>query len=74
MNTPVIATNHGGVKDIICDDKNGYFFEVGDSRILALNIIKARDLKFDGYNYISNNFSLEKMVTKTIQVYERVLE
>ena len=73
MNTPVIATNHGGVKDIICDDENGYFFEVGDDEKLASNIIKARNLKFDGYNYISTNFSLRNMVDKTIQVYERVI-
>ncbi len=73
LNTPVIATNHGGVKDIIIENKNGYFFEVGDDEKLASNIIKARDLKFDGYNYISTNFSLTNMVDKTIEVYERVI-
>mgnify|MGYP000691585101 FL=1 len=28
MNKPVIATNHGGVKDIIIENENGFFFEV----------------------------------------------
>ena len=27
MNTPVIASNHGGAKDIIIDQKNGLLFE-----------------------------------------------
>ena len=73
MNKPVIATNHGGVKDIIIENINGFFFEVGDNKGLAKKIIKAKELSFDGYNYISNNFSLENMLDKTIEVYERVL-
>ena len=71
MNTPVIATNHGGVKDIIIENENGFFFEVGDEKKLANNILESRNLSFDGYNYISNNFSLENMVRKTIEVYKK---
>lgn len=70
MNTPVIATNHGGVKDIIIENENGFFFEVGDEKMLANNILKSKELKFDGYKYISENFSLENMVDKTIEVYK----
>jgi glycosyltransferase involved in cell wall biosynthesis len=73
MNKPVIATNHGGVKDIIIENENGFFFEVGDEKELANNILKARNLSFDGYNYISSNFSLENMVNKTIDVYKGIL-
>lgn len=72
MNKPVIATNHGGVKDIIIENINGFFFEVGDEKELALNIIKAKDLSFDGYSYISKNFSLENMVSKTLEVYRNL--
>ena len=72
MNTPVIATNHGGVKDIIIENVNGFFFEVGDDKELANNILKSRNLSFDGYNYISNNFSLENMVNKTLEVYRNL--
>jgi glycosyltransferase involved in cell wall biosynthesis len=74
MNKPVIATNHGGVKDIIIENVNGFFFEVGDDKELARNILKSKKLSFDGYNYISNNFSLENMLDKTIAVYKKVLE
>ncbi len=70
MNTPVIATNHGGVKDIIIENENGFFFEVGDEKMLANNILKSKELSFDGYKYISENFSLENMVDKTIEVYK----
>lgn len=70
MNKPVIATNHGGVKDIIIENINGFFFEVGNDKELADNILKSRNLSFDGYNYISNNFSLGNMLMKTIKVYE----
>lgn len=70
MNTPVIATNHGGVKDIIIENKNGFFFEVGNDNELAQKIIESKKLSFDGYNYISNNFSLNNMLEKTIDVYK----
>ena len=73
MNKPAIATNHGGVKDIIIENVNGFFFDVGDNKQLALNIIKAKDLSFDGYGYISKNFSLENMVDRTLEVYERLI-
>jgi len=72
LNTPVIATNHGGVLDIIQENINGYFFETGDEIELADKIIEAKDLKFDGFNYIKENFSLEQMVEKTIKVYEKI--
>ena len=70
LNTPVVATNHGGVKDIIIENENGFFFEVGDEKELAKKIIKSKSLSFDGYNYISNNFSLNNMLDKTINVYK----
>lgn len=72
MNKPVIATNHGGVKDIIIKNENGFFFEVGDDKSLANNILKSRNLEFDGYSYISSNFSLENMVNKTLEVYRKL--
>jgi len=70
LNTPVIATNHGGVLDIIVKNKNGYFVEIGDEKNFAKQIIKAKNLKFDGFNYVKENFSLEQMVEKTIKIYK----
>ena len=73
VNTPVVATNHGGVKDIIIAEQNGYFFDNGNYEQLASNILKASKLKFDGYSYISSTFSLDQMVDKTVEVYKKVL-
>lgn len=73
MNTPVIATNHGGVKDIIVENENGFFFEVGDEVELSSKIIKSIDLEFDGYEYISQKFSLENMLEKNIKVYNECI-
>jgi glycosyltransferase involved in cell wall biosynthesis len=73
MNKPVLATNHGGVKDIIIENVNGFFFEIGDDKELANNILKSKKLSFDGYTYISNNFSLENMLNNTIEVYRRLI-
>lgn len=73
MGTPVVATNHGGVRDIIKEGENGYFFSVGDSEALARQILKAKELKFDGFDYISKNFSLEQMVEKNLEIYRELL-
>jgi glycosyltransferase involved in cell wall biosynthesis len=73
LGTPVVATNHGGVLDIIIENENGFFYPVGDSESLAKSIDQCSHLKFDGYHYISENFSLQKMVQSTIKVYEGVL-
>jgi len=74
MHTPVVATEHGGVLDIIKKGENGYFYPVGDSIQLATVIEKSKNLKFDGYTYVSKNFSLEQMVTKTLKVYRGLVE
>jgi len=70
MNTPVVATNHGGVLDIIRENENGYFYPAGESEKLAECIEQGRSLEFDGYSYISQYFSLEQMVDKTLKVYK----
>ena len=44
MNKPVIATNHGGVKDIIIENKNGFFLKLSNDKELAKNILKSRNL------------------------------
>ncbi|WP_309498458.1 glycosyltransferase family 4 protein [Sulfurovum sp.] len=73
LNTPVVATNHGGVLDIIVEGENGFFYPVGESKALAKCIEQCKDLSFDGYQYIYENFSLEKMVQSTVSVYRELL-
>lgn len=70
LNTPVVATNHGGVKDIIIDGVNGFFYEVSNEKELADKIILSKNLNKNSREYIEKNFSLDKMVEATIRVYE----
>ncbi|ALV25154.1 glycosyltransferase, family 1 [Campylobacter iguaniorum] len=74
LNTPVVASNHGGVKDIIINAKFGYFFEIGDFKGLCDKILLANELKFDGFKYIKNNFSFKQMFDKTMEIYTRIIE
>lgn len=73
MNIPVVASNHGGVKDIVKDSINGYFFEPFDEVELAQKIASAKGLKFDGFSYISSKFTLKNMTDETIKVYKEVV-
>ena len=73
LNTPVVATNHGGVLDIIVEGENGFFYPVGESEVLANYIEQCKTLEFNGYIYIKKNFSLEQMVENTIKVYREAL-
>lgn len=70
LNTPVVATNHGGVLDIIQEGINGYFTKISDAQDLAEKILLAQALHSNGYEYISHTFSLEQMVEKTLLVYK----
>jgi len=74
MNTPVVATAHGGVLDIIKEAENGYFFEVENAKDLSEKIVLASKLEFDGFSYISKNFSLLNMVKETLAVYENLVK
>ncbi|MGG7073157.1 glycosyltransferase family 4 protein [Campylobacter sp. 9BO] len=73
INTPVVASNHGGVKDIIIEGKNGYFFEPLNASELAEKILLAKELKFDGFNYIIDKFSLDKMCKENIKIYKELI-
>jgi len=73
LNTPVVATNHGGVLDIIVEGENGFFYPVGNANELAHKIDTCSTLNFDGYKYISENFSLKKMVQSTLSVYRELV-
>lgn len=72
LNTPVVASNHGGVKDIILEGENGFFFKIGDFKGLCDKILLANKLKFDGFNYIKENFSFEQMFDKTTKIYKDI--
>ena len=74
MNVPVIATNHGGVLDIIEDGKNGGLFDVGDHLAFSVSIETCLREGFSELrSKVVSAFSLDQMVDKTVRVYRQVV-
>ncbi|MEI8205378.1 MAG: glycosyltransferase family 4 protein [Kiritimatiellales bacterium] len=74
MNTPVIATRHGGALDIIEEGLNGFLVSPSSVNELAEAIRKQKDIPRIGLReYVLGRFTLEKMVETTIDVYEKAL-
>lgn len=74
MNTPVIASAHGGSLDILLDGVNGFLFPPGDDDALADRISQA--IKFDFptmREHIDRCFSLAHMTETELAVYSEIL-
>lgn len=71
-----VASNVGGIRTLIQDGYNGLLVPPGDDLALAEAIIrlladpdKRKYLGDNAREFIKNNFSLEKMVSRTEEVY-----
>lgn len=78
---PVVAFATGGIKDIIRDEINGLLVRPFAVKELADAILKlilddelARRLKKEAYNFVAENFSVERMAENTLSVYREVLK
>ena len=78
---PVVATMTAGAREIIDADKTGLLVPIGDAEALADAICallydpKRRErLADEARRMVSERFSLDRMITKTEQVYRDVLE
>lgn len=74
---PVIATATGGIPDIICDGESGVLLASPSAKTIAekldeirkhTNIARARGESLQ--QRVSNIFTLEKMVSETVRIYE----
>nr|VFK25503.1 MAG: Glycosyltransferase involved in cell wall bisynthesis [Candidatus Kentron sp. MB]VFK31671.1 MAG: Glycosyltransferase involved in cell wall bisynthesis [Candidatus Kentron sp. MB]VFK75605.1 MAG: Glycosyltransferase involved in cell wall bisynthesis [Candidatus Kentron sp. MB] len=75
MNTPVIATRHGGALDIIEEGIDGELFAPGNVRELREKIITASNrITPDLRARTLRRFSLRQMVDKTIHVYRTLID
>jgi glycosyltransferase involved in cell wall biosynthesis len=78
---PVVSTMTAGAREIIDEDKTGRLVPIGDAQALAeaicelLNDPKTRErLASNALRKVSEQFSLDRMVVRTEQVYQEVLE
>jgi glycosyltransferase involved in cell wall biosynthesis len=79
--TPVIATNVGGVSEAVLDGKNGLIIQPNDAKKLAYALQYLLDnedvrIKFGdaGRKWVSKNFSSEVIVEKLLGIYNELLE
>ena len=77
---PVVATNTGGLPEIIHDGKTGRLVAPGEPEALADGIVEmltrveaAKAMADEGRAMVQNYFSIDAMVDKNIEVYQRVL-
>lgn len=75
MNTPVVASAHGGSLDILIDGQNGLLFEPGNDRDLAEKIEQALQIQFKNMReHILENFSLARMTEDELAVYHELID
>ncbi len=78
---PVIASNVGGLPEIVPDGKTGFLFEMGNAGALSEAIIKANKLSNDEYELFSQNarnFAEEKFnedvhYKKLMEIYQEAV-
>ncbi|MBI4652534.1 glycosyltransferase [Candidatus Desantisbacteria bacterium] len=78
---PVIATNVGGLLEIIKSGKNGFLVEPGDiasAGNMALKILKnekiQNKMRFFSRDFVEMHFSLAKIVTQYEDYYRKILD
>jgi glycosyltransferase involved in cell wall biosynthesis len=81
MGRPVIATDHGGAREILRDDETGWLVPPGDAQALAETIARALDLPQSkrltlaerAMAHMRAHFTTKAMTDRTLAVYEEIL-
>ncbi|MCD6171969.1 MAG: glycosyltransferase family 4 protein [Thermoplasmata archaeon] len=78
--TPIVATKVGGIVEIIENEKNGIIVESGNTKETAKAILKIleddrirKNFSKKGRKMAEDRYSWDKIVKKTINVYEKLM-
>jgi len=78
---PVVASNVGGIPEIVENEKNGYLIEK-DDRVIFSKMLKylseecevRKKMGKEGYEIINKKFNSEKIVNQIDELYTKILE
>jgi len=81
MGRPVVATDHGGARETVIEDKTGWLCKPSDADSMAraiakglgLNTQKRETMAQNAMTHIREGFSKQTMCSKTLDVYNEVL-
>jgi len=79
--TPCVASNVGGIPDVIVDGVNGYLVEPKNPQLLAKRIKQLtvndnllQDMGIKGRQFVEKNFSWQGKVREILNIYQTILE
>jgi glycosyltransferase involved in cell wall biosynthesis len=80
MGVPVVATDVGGNKELVENEKTGLLVPPGDSGALAEAVIRllgdkslAKSCAEEASRRVRNNYSIDAMVDNTIALYQKLI-
>ena len=81
MEKTIIASNIGGSKETIIDEKTGFLYEAGNAKSLSNKILTIinmdenllKSIGTEGRKNIVQKFNVEKMCFSTYSEYKRLL-
>lgn len=80
MERPVVATNVGGIPEVVRDGETGFLVPPRDPRALAQGIVRvladrgmALDMGRKGRVLVERHFTLEGMVERTLELYQGLI-
>jgi len=81
MKKPIIATDVGGISESMLDEESGFLVKQGDSKEIIQKISqilenenKSKEMGQKGYQFVSENFSWEKIAEKFLLTMEKELK
>ena len=73
---PIVATNVGGIADIIKDGKNGYLTNCKDYKKLSSRIYEyienselVNKIVSENYDYVINEYTIDKLIKQTCELF-----